>query len=300
MRSQEAVVGVEHQWRPNLLLTARYVHKQLDRAVDDIGALDATLQEVYTIGNPGYGLAEFAYPGVALPRAVRDYDAVEVAARRPLTRGWAFALSYLWSRLHGNYSGLSQSDENGRVAPNVGRVYDNPFVMFDEKALPVYGPLATDRSHQVKGMFVYQAPFRLSVGLYRFLASGLPVTREVRVVPVSNFPLMYSGRLSDGRTPVLSQTDIYAQQDIGLWRGTRLSVGMSVTNLLDQDTAISKYPIENEQGFAITLTQAEFFAGQFDVEQAMAQQHINTDARFLLPDAFQAPRIARVMLKWSF
>jgi hypothetical protein len=276
------------------------VHKQLDRAIDDIGALDAQGNEVYTIGNPGYGVAEYAYPGVRLPKAVRDYDAVEVGARRPMTRGWAFAASYLWSRLYGNYSGLSQSDENGRVAPNIGRVYDNPYVMFDEKARPVFGPLATDRPHQFKANVVYQAPFRLSVGVFQFLASGLPVSREAAVVQGSAFPMMYLGRLSDGRTPALSQTDLYVQQDIGVWRGSRLSLGLSVTNLFDQDTVISEYITENEQGFPIDVTEDVFFAGQFDVHQAMAQQGINTDARFLLPNAYQAPRTARVMLKWSF
>ena len=34
---------------------------------------------------------------------------------------WYLRTSYLWSRLYGNYSGLSQSDENGRTSPNVGR-----------------------------------------------------------------------------------------------------------------------------------------------------------------------------------
>jgi hypothetical protein len=300
MRSQEAVVGVEHQWKPNLLLTARYVHKQLDRAIDDIGALDAQGNEVYTIGNPGYGIAQYAYPGVRLPKAVRDYDAVEIGARRLMTRRWAFAVSYLWSRLYGNYSGLSQSDEDGRVSPNVGRVYDNAFVMFDEKARPVYGLLATDRPHQLKANVVYEAPFRMSVGVYQFLASGLPVTREIAVVQGSNFPMMYLGRLSDGRTPALSQTDLYVQQDIGAWRNSRFSVGLSVTNLFDQDTVISKYIVKNEAGYAIGVTEDQFFAGQFDVDQAMAAQGINDDARFLLPNAYQAPRTARIMAKWSF
>ena len=241
MRSQEAVVGIEHQVTANVLLTGRYVHKQLDRAIDDIGALDANNNEIYTVGNPGYGVAEYAYPGVRLPKAVRDYDAIEVGVRRLMKDGWTFYASYLWSRLDGNYSGLSQSDENGRVAPNVGRVYDNAFVMFDEKARPVYGPLATDRPHQFKGQVVYQTSFHLSIGVFEFAGSGLPVTREVAVVQGSLFPVMYRGRLSDGRTPMLSQTDIYVQQDIGVWGSSRLSFGLSVTNLFDQDATISKY-----------------------------------------------------------
>ena len=300
MRSQEAVVGLEHQWKPNLLLTARYVHKQLDRAVDDIGALDADGNEVYTIGNPGFGVAEYAYPGVRLPKAAREYDAIELGARRPMTRGWTFTLSYLWSRLYGNYSGLSQSDEDGRVSPNIGRGYDNAFVMFDEKARPVLGPLATDRPHQFKGLVIYETPFRLSAGVFQFVGSGIPVTREVAVVPAGYFPVMYRGRLSDGRTPMLSQTDIYLQQELAVWRGTRVAVGLSVTNLFNQAAVMSAFPRETEQGYAIEVSEDDFFAGRFDVKQSMAAQGISTDARFLMPYAYQAPRTARVMLRWIF
>ena len=44
----------------------------------------------------------------------------------------------------------------------------------------------------------------------------------------------------------------------------------------------------------------DVFAGRFDVQQAMDAQGIATDARFLLADGFQAPRTARVLVKWSF
>jgi len=192
------------------------VHKQLDRAVEDIGALDAAYNEIYSIGNPGFGPAAVAFPGVALPKAVRDYDALELSVRRPLGNRWAFDVGYLWSRLYGNYSGLSQSDENGRVSPNVARLYDYPLMMFDEKGRPVYGRLATDRPHQVKAHVVYAASFGLDVGAYQFVGSGLPVTREAAVLPPAFYPMQYLGRLSDGRTPVLSQTDLYVQQSVRL------------------------------------------------------------------------------------
>jgi hypothetical protein len=51
---------------------------------------------------------------------------------------------------------------------------------------------------------------------------------------------------------------------------------------------------------ATALTAADFFGGRFDAQQYMAQQGIRTDARFLLPDGFQAPRSARVQVKWAF
>ena len=62
MRLQEAVVGIEREIAPHLSIQARYVHKQLDRAIEDIGTLDARYDSVYSIGNPGFGRAATFYP----------------------------------------------------------------------------------------------------------------------------------------------------------------------------------------------------------------------------------------------
>ena len=55
-------MGVEREIAPNLSVSARYVHKQLDRALEDIGTLDAQQNELYTVGNPGFGWAATFYP----------------------------------------------------------------------------------------------------------------------------------------------------------------------------------------------------------------------------------------------
>ncbi len=300
MKLQEAVGGLEHQVRPNLLVTVRYVHKQIDRAVEDIGALDAAYNEIYSIGNPGYGRAAFAYAGVPLPRAVRDYDAVEVSVRRPLTRSLAFGATYLWSRLYGNYSGLSQSDEDGRISPNVGRLYDHPLIMFDEKGRPVYGRLPTDRAHQLKAHVMYAFASGLSVGAFQFAGSGVPVSREVAVLAPGFFPMQYLGRMSDGRTPRLSQTDLLVEQRFRVGGRRGLAVAVSVANLFDRATVISRFPRETEPGAALEMSESDLYAGRLDFRQLAAEQGVRTDARFLLADAYQAPRTARIMLKWTF
>ena len=104
MRMQEAVLGVEREIAPNLSVSARYVHKQLDRALEDIGTTDAGQNELYTVGNPGFGWAATFYPvggtePIALPKAKRDYDAVELAVNRRLSSHWSARASYTWSRL---------------------------------------------------------------------------------------------------------------------------------------------------------------------------------------------------------
>jgi hypothetical protein len=223
-----------------------------------------------------------------------------VSARRPLANHWALNVSYLWSRLYGNFSGLSQSDENGRVSPNVGRAYDYPAMMFDEKGRPVYGNLATDRPHQMKALVVYSAAFGLNVSVNQYVGTGLPVTREAAVLPPSYYPMQYLGRLSDGRTPMISQTDIYAQYDFAVTKGTRLSAGIGVSNLFNQDTVVSKFVTETETGAGITFNEADLYAGRLEFQQLMAQQNVLKDPRFLMANGYQAPRGARIMIKWTF
>ncbi len=204
MRQQEATVVLDHQINDLMAASIHYVHKQVDRAIEDTGSLDAQGNEIYVIANPGEGLTALAStnPVTALPKAKRDYDSVEFAFDKRFRNNWYLRTSYMWSRLYGNYSGLSQSDENGRTSPNVGRLFDYPLMMFQDGGQAAYGPLATDRPHQFKTQFIYVFSFGTSIGLNEYVASGLPVSRELGIYPTSNLPVQYLGRGSDGRTPM--------------------------------------------------------------------------------------------------
>ena len=280
MRTQELTVGVEHQLTARLAVSARFVHKQIDKAVEDLGSLDESGQAVYVIGNPGYGHATEAFAGVPFPKAVRDYDAVELVARRRLERNWALTASYVWSRLHGNYSGLSQSDENGRTDPNLGIAFDSALSLFDDDGQVIDGPLATDRPHQVKAQLVYTAPFGVNVGIFQMLASGLPVTR-LAVVAQSLAPIFYAGRATDGRTPALAQTDVSVQYVRPLGGRTRLTVGLNVLNVFNYAAGISRFSRETDQGAAVVLDPADYYAGRVDVAAAIDAQAVRRDPRFL-------------------
>ena len=50
----------------------------------------------------------------------------------------------------GNYSGLSQSDENGRTSPNVGRLFDYPLMMFQDGGTPALRPAGDGSSAPVQ------------------------------------------------------------------------------------------------------------------------------------------------------
>jgi hypothetical protein len=298
MKQQEATLGVDHQLNDVMAFGVRYVHKQIDRAIEDTGSLDAQSNEIYIIANPGEGLAALAHPGVALPLPVRDYDSVEFAFDKRFADRWYLRTSYLWSRLYGNYSGLSQSDENGRTSPNVGRLYDYPLMMFQDGGDAVLGRLPTDRPHQFKTQFIYQLPMGTSVGLNQYVASGLPVTREIGIYPPNTLPVQYLGRLSDGRTPVYSQTDLYVQHEFKL--GTRgVQVSLNVLNLFNQDTAISRFSTYQYSGGVIPDEDA-FYAGRQNLASLITSQNVPRDPRFLMDNGFQAPIQARVGVRFSF
>jgi outer membrane receptor protein involved in Fe transport len=298
MRMQEATAGLEHQLNDRIALSVRYVHKQLDRAVEDAGALDAQNNEIYTISNPGFGAVSIAHPGVAYPKAVRDYDSVELAAEKRLADNWFLRASYLWSRLFGNYSGLSQSDENGRTSPNVGRVFDYPLMMFQDGGVPAYGPLPTDRPHQFKTQFIYQFGFGTSVGVNQYVASGLPITRELGVYPPNNLPVQYLGRGSDGRTPVYSQTDLLVQHDLRL--GDRsVQVFLNVLNLFNQETVTGVYQTYQYVN-GVVPDEDLFYAGRQRLADLITSQNVVRDPRFLMANAYQAPVQARVGFRFRF
>ncbi|PYQ96891.1 MAG: hypothetical protein DMF97_14705 [Acidobacteria bacterium] len=328
MREQEAAFGVEHQLAANMGMTIRYVHKQLDRGIEDTGAIDpATDDEPYIIANPGEGPRgstsapqtfnivnnRDVYAGSSgaytLPRPRRQYDGVELAFDKRLSNRWAFHGSYLVSRLYGNYPGLAESDEAtgstaGRVDPNIGRQFDYPIEQFDGRGQPLYGVLPTDRPHQVKGQFLYQLPFGTSLGVNEFVSSGIPISRAIQVVTGHNYPLYYLGRNSDGRTPMYSQTDLYLQHDFRLPGGKRFQINANVLNLFDQRAVINRFNNMRRTGAGLNINETAFYAGQVNVQAlidaAAASRALTLDPRFLKDSAWQDPIQARFGVKLLF
>jgi Carboxypeptidase regulatory-like domain/TonB-dependent Receptor Plug Domain len=302
MRSQELSFGFEKQFGSVFAASIRYVHKQIDKAIEDIGTITPEGNEAYVIGNPGFGPATIAHldPTVELPKAKRDYDSVEVAFDKRFANNWFLRSSYLWSRLDGNYAGLSQTDENGRNSPNVGRLYDYPLMMFQDGGEAAFGRLPTDRPHQFKTQFIYSFPMGTSIGVAQYVSSGLPVTRELGIYPTSNLPVQYLGRMSDGRTDMYSQTDLLIQHEFKLGGGTRrLQVSFNVLNLFDQEAAISKYSTYQAVN-GVVPDEVLFYNGQQTLESLIGSQRVTQDPRFLQNNSFQPPLQARFGVKFTF
>ncbi len=311
-KSQEAVIGADHELTSVVSVGVRYVHKQLDTVIEDTGALDAQQNEIYVIGNPGLGPLATAFvlasgTAVPMPKPKRTYDAVEFSLNKRMADRWSGRFSYLWSRLYGNHTGLGQGDENGRAAPNVGRSYDYPIMMFDGKGQAAYGLLPTDRTHQMKAQFVYDASFGTSFGLNWYGASGVVRTREVAVIPPNNFPVQYMGRASDGRMPFFNQADLYIQHELKINDRVRVVLSANVINVLDSDTATNYFATELASGQGVNFTEQAFYTGNVNIPALIA--NIPKDPRFLKDGycnttaggcGYQGARAIRLGAKLSF
>ena len=329
MRSQELSFGFERQINARLAATVRFVHKQLDRAIDDIGDLFDG-DEAYIIANPGEGLVDvfdistggavFKPQGfsakpvlISMPKATRNYNSVEVALTRRLGNNWMLHGSYIWSRDAGNYSGLASSDEPnaatglGRLSANNARDFDYPSMSFDQTGKVLDGVLDTDRTHQIKAQGLYQFKWGTSVGVNAYLESGTPITRQVPIIAGSNYPVRYLGRGSEGRTPVFSQADLFVAHTIRMG-GQNLELSANVLNLFNQRVVTNRISTMRRTG-AIPLgpgyyTEAAFYAGQLNFDQLIAKSvadgKMTLNPQFGMDNFYQPPIQARFNVKFRF
>lgn len=328
MRTEELSFGFEHQLSNSTALALRYVRKNLDRAIDDVGDLDAAGNEAYIIANPGEGLTDVfdistgtslfkpqvpggVFPSNAVlitnPKAKRLYQSVEGRVEKRLSNHWMGMASYTWSRDAGNYSGLSSSDEAGRDNPNNSRDYDYPVMSFDGSGNVLDGVLDTDRTHQIKLSALYIAKWGTSFGLNQYAFSGTPLTRQVPIIPGHGYPVRYAGRGSDGRTPFYTQSDLFVQHPIKIG-GKELQLQANVLNLFNQRTVTGKSTTMARTG-AIPLgagyyTEAAFYNHQlnFDdlIARSVASGAMTLNPQFLMANGYQAPILLRVGVKFTF
>ncbi|HUF03492.1 MAG TPA: TonB-dependent receptor [Aridibacter sp.] len=260
-RQSEWTVGLERQLAPNMLLSARYTHKQLDRTVEDVGVVNTQGSEAYIISNPGFGLTceVTGASNLPCPKAQRDYDAVEVRVDNRSTN-YFYNASYTWSRLFGNYSGLASSDERGRTSPNVNRFFDLPPLGFTPDGVPDNGLLATDRPHVFKayGGYIFDwlgNPTNLTtVSAFTTIQSGTPLTTIYNLYSLGTTIL--NGRGDLGRTEMFTETDLGISHRYRFGRDNRFSFEpfIDIRNLFDERNEIARQTSISTRNFnAISL-----------------------------------------------
>jgi hypothetical protein len=296
-RSEELTAGLEHQVSRTTVLSGRYVHKWVDRAIEAV----CDPQYVCGVNNPGFGPARYPFgPDFPVqPVAKRVYDGAEVRLQKRLANRTSLDASYLWSRLWGNWSGINSSDEAvSCLQPNSCTAFDLLYYSYDDAGQPTYGPLATDRPHRFKLQGTFDLPGGTQVGVNYLAESGRPMSTVMRMRTdgINFFPY---GRGDLGRSSASSQTDILVQQYIPLpGSRTRLRLGVNVINLFDQMAALGVVTTPYRDAFSISDRQ--FFAGFDPVAIAAATPGIRSDPRYRLPNNYQVRRSVMLQGRLTF
>lgn len=310
VQSQEAILGLEHELNRATSVGVRYVHKWVTRTIEDFGWNEAGT-EFYFIGNPGegpIGRQEFLWgPGklyqtgtpAYMPKPVRDYDAVEFSLKRRLSDNWSGSAVYQWSRLYGNFPGLASSDEGGRNSPNVNRMYDSIWMLYDDSGSrqPVLGRLNTDRPHLLKLQGNYSTPWGTGVGVNYYAWSGALFSKQLSYQGYS--PTFYDGRGSLGRTPVEQAMDLVLWHDLKFGSRT-INLNVNIANVFDSDMATAIFA--NRYRDRLTFTPTETFFNGFDTEAVMNAQpaRFRPDARYRMASSFLARRDIRLSAGFRF
>jgi len=313
MSQREYQLGADYQLTPESMVGIRYVDKKLLNTIEDVGTIivlpNGNLSEEYFTANPGKGIVARPAEGCpqcpAQPTAKRDYKAVTLNYIRAFRGNWSARLSYTYSELRGNYSGLASSDEFGRNDPNIERYFDELHNAFDQNGHEVVGPLNTDRPHQFKAQVLYRAPWGTNIGVNSSWLSGTPVSEEVTFRGVPFFP---HGRGNLGRTDSLSQTDLLLSHTFPLGRyGFEASI--NVLNLFDQKAVtrignnhyredMCKQPGPYLPGCTAGTAEKVFFSQPFDTDKIMASAPVQPTYKKAL--SYQAARGVRMGVKFTF
>jgi len=323
-RTTAFTIGFERELFRNINFTASYIHRRLDRAIEDIGNFNSQGSEVYFIGNPGFGLACEISQGTNFPcaKAERKYDAFEVILDKRASN-YFFNANYTYSRLYGNYSGLASSDEFGRAAPNVTRYFDLPINGFDADGNADNGRLATDRPHVFKAFggytFKWNSKNQTTASAFTTIQSGTPLT-TIYTLYNQQFSIL-NGRGDLGRTETFTETDLFVSHRFKFGKNERFSFEPFAVflNLFDERNELSRQTSISTTNFtSTTLTQggcmtctseAAVFNTIFNggIRQAV-QNYLNargvssTGIRndYNQPNLFQQPRYFRFGMRFAF
>jgi hypothetical protein len=267
---REISFGAEKKLTEDLSLSVRLVQKHLINTIEDIGVENVEAGgEEYFNANPGSQWIRDKFDELApgfweQPRAKREYYGMNLSLEKRFSHNWQGGLNYTLSRVEGNYSGLSSSDENGRNSPNVERFFDMWFMMYRLDGTLLDGPLPQDRSHYFKAYGSYAFPFGLTVGVVGYGRSGLPVSTQLSVRNSYIYPNGY-GDL--GRLPFTFWGDIYVEYALKIAGKYNVSLNLQVNNFTNTKTWQAKSIAPNRN--TMEISNEEFLSGTFDWESAL-------------------------------
>ena len=201
-------------------------------------------------------------------KAIRRYDGAEFRLSKRSAGKWFGSVSYTYSKLRGNYAGLTNTDPTdgtfGRHAPNNSRLFDMPTMTYLPNGKIDDGPLSTDRPHTATGYAYYRlkwAHMETDLGVTQFAFQGTPIISCLPVVgtsfglPVGRRPRQLRAAQprrqwrhrrratsSTTRAPThYIQTDLNFRHEIPFQEKYRLSFEATFANLFNQRATLAVY-----------------------------------------------------------
>lgn len=238
----EYVVGYEREVGSVFAVSIKGIHRSYGQVIEDFQCDDAGN---YCIGNPGEGLMQRIYTldgarTVAAPKAERTFRGVQLDATKRLTDSWQGMVSYLYSKLEGNFDGEYAPFTNVGADPNITAAYDYYDFFTDGRDLDTVtnrGSLSNDRRHQFKVSGSWLTPWKLSLGTAAYWRSGTPLTRYGYSDAYGRYEFFLTERGAEGRTPSNYDVDVHLGYPVALG-ATTLNFMLDVFNLLDTQRAI--------------------------------------------------------------
>jgi len=322
MSQHEIVAGVDWAITPNWGLETRYSRKRLDNAIEDMAITDNL---GFYIGNPGSAFADVLHRPVVIPDALgnnyldstpfcaecppvvgphRRYDGVEFRLTRRPSEHWYGSMSYTYSKLRGNYAGLTNSDptdgNGGRHSPDNGRAFDIPTMTYLPNGKIDDGPLSTDRPHtgKVQGYYMLKwLGMETNLGVIQSAFQGSPISSCIPVVGSSSACQWAEGRgnfvkfhrdsttgdfvkdsvVHDARTAPYFQTDLVLNHSVKVSKdheNMRLVFEGNAYNLFNQHAGVSYYEFVTPTNL-ISPARLSRFSGDPNIDWAKVMSGYN-------------------------
>ena len=325
VESREFTTGADWSITPNWVLETRYTRSRLVNTIEDMSITDNL---GFYVGNPGTTFADVLHRPVVIPNSAgvnyldttpfcaecpgvvkpnRRYDGVEFRLTRRGGARWYGTVSYTYSKLRGNYSGLVDTDptdrNGGRHSPNNGRAFDLPTMTYRPNGEIDDGPLATDRPHTAKVWGYYRLPWlgqETSFSISQAFYEGTPISSCLSVVGTSsacqwaegrgNFAKLHrdpatanivkDGVVAGARSDPFLQTDVAIRHEIRVSKdheNYKLVVEGNGYNLFNQHAATSFYQYVTPSNVAalISPTRPPRFSGDPQVDWAKVMNPYN-------------------------
>jgi hypothetical protein len=326
-RQSEFTFEFQREIMKSSVLTARFLYRNVDNAVEDAGFYTSNLSEFYDIANPCEGLhlehiQALGYNTCTKPE--RTYKALQLEYDTRFRNNFSLNLNYTLSRLVGTFSGLANPDEAvggvGRNSPGVNRYFDQPFIGFTASGNVDRGLLPLDRTHVFKASGTYSFNWWKSktsstdLSFFTTLESGTPETTFVTTFGAIPIPLTTRGDL--GRTEMFTQTDINLTQRYRFGQDNRfmLAFDFNVLNLFNENNVIqhnTQYDgidwnfeytdVSPDIVDAVNILTSRGILDRITATQGTPQtnpSHFN--AGYLYPQFFQAQRTVRFGFRFIF